>query len=94
MSRSNIITTSSLTRYSYTEINPSVFSLGDIVEIQITFRAIPLKKNKVLVHCTLQALTLLDNNHSSVRLLKYLHFVYKLTVYMTRPQEQPELTNV
>jgi hypothetical protein len=52
--------------YSYRTINPMRFRIGDIVEAQISFIAIPLKNRQYKMLVVLRAITLIDSKPLTV----------------------------
>lgn len=50
----------------YNDAKPVVFGVGDIVEIQASFVAFPLKDGKYKSALTLRSLTLLDGSFTQV----------------------------
>ncbi|KAF9464019.1 hypothetical protein BDZ94DRAFT_1356192, partial [Collybia nuda] len=54
----------SLTRYSPT--NPINFRVGDIVEVQLAFMAVPIKDQRYKMLVSLRGITLLDDSHRNV----------------------------
>ena len=56
-------------RCSAIEFDPAKFRLGDIVEVQLSFIALPVRGEKYRMKSILRSLALLDNTHSEVCLL-------------------------
>jgi hypothetical protein len=52
---------------SVEEVNPQIFRVGDIVEAQVSFIAVPLKDNKYKMIVVLRSVALLDASFSQVR---------------------------
>lgn len=48
-------------------VNPQIFRIGDIVEAQVSFIAVPLKNNKYKMIVVLRSIALLDATFSQVR---------------------------
>lgn len=49
-------------------VNPQIFRVGDIVEAQVSFIAVPLKDNKYKMIVVLRSIALLDASFSQVRM--------------------------
>ncbi|KAF8882598.1 hypothetical protein BD779DRAFT_1444737, partial [Infundibulicybe gibba] len=50
----------------FIKANPQIFRVGDIVEVQVSFIVVPLKKEKYKMAITLQAVAMLDGSFSQV----------------------------
>lgn len=50
-------------------VNPQIFRVGDIVEAQVSFIAVPLKDNKYKMIVVLRSIALLDATFSQVRMV-------------------------
>jgi len=55
--------------HRYESTDPNKFRIGDIVEVQLSFVAVPVKENKFRLILVMRALTLLDCTQCKV--LKY-----------------------
>jgi len=51
------------------EVDPARFRVGDIVEVQITIAAVPIKNNKFKMISQLRCLALLDGTFTDVSIL-------------------------
>ena len=68
---------------SVENVNPQFFRVGDIVEAQVSFIAVPLKDNKYKMIAVLRLIPLLDTTFSKVSLLRtYLYISYPQTSRM------------
>ena len=59
------------------DFDPAKFHLGDIVELQVSFIAYPVR-NKHRMKTVLRSLALLDSSHSEVCLALYIYLVVHL----------------
>jgi hypothetical protein len=57
---------------SMSDFDPAMFRLGDIVELQLSFIAYPVR-DKYRMKSVLRSLALLDNTHSEVHALLFTH---------------------
>ena len=64
---------------------PGGFNAGDVVEMQLSFVAIPNKGNKIKLTSRLLALTLLDNQQSKVRYSVKIRSVLLTCINARRP---------
>jgi len=58
-----------MTTKSVETVNPQIFRVGDIVEAQVSFIAVPLTDNKHKMIIVLRSIALLDTTFSQVRTL-------------------------
>jgi hypothetical protein len=56
-----------ITLHSYRVAKPQIFRIGDIVEVQISFIAVPLKRQNFKMLTVLRSIALLDSSFSEVR---------------------------
>jgi hypothetical protein len=52
--------------YRFCQADPVQFRVGDIVEVQITIAAVPMRNNKFKMICQLRSLALLDGAFTDV----------------------------
>jgi hypothetical protein len=57
----------SLTRTSFQATGPQIFQLGDIVEVQVSFVAIPLRGNKWKISTILRSISLFEGKFTQVK---------------------------
>ncbi len=69
MSTNTICENKDLTPHRFIDILPSKIQIGDIIEVHMTFMAIPQKDGKKKVMVTLRSVTLLDGNLTEVCVL-------------------------
>jgi hypothetical protein len=50
------------------EANPVIFRIGDLVEIQMTASAVPIKHGRYRMILTMRSLAMIDCEYSEVRL--------------------------
>lgn len=65
-------------RKSVETVNPQIFRVGDIVEAQVSFIAVPLKDKKYKMITVLRSIALLDSTFSQVRSLSGIHPSFSL----------------
>ena len=53
-------------QYRYTPVKPIIFGVGDIVEVQASFMAHPLKQGKIKSTMILRGITLIDGTFTQV----------------------------
>ena len=54
-------------QHRYTPVKPVIFGVGDIVEVQASFMAVPLKQGKFKTMMVLRGITLVDGTFTQVR---------------------------
>ena len=58
---------SRLTRYRFEPIKPQLIKNGDIVEMQVSFIAVPTRDNKYRISTVLRSISVFDGHFSQVR---------------------------
>jgi hypothetical protein len=58
---------SKLIRHRFQPIEPQLIKTGDIVELQISFIAVPIQDNKYRISTVLRSVSILDGQFSQVR---------------------------
>lgn len=73
-------------------VNPQIFHVGDIVEAQVSFIAVPLKDNKHKTIVVLRSIVLLDASFSQVRMVVVMatHLLFLLMNAAGSIEEQNE----
>ena len=56
-----------LTRYRFQAIGPQLIQNGDIVELQVSFIAVPVRENKYRISTVLRSISIFDGQFSQVR---------------------------
>lgn len=80
----------------FEEISPAKFRVGDIVQAQLSFIAVPTKRNKHMMRLVLRAISILDSSITNVRyilnelrqLLNKLTESYCTSSYPAAPQQE------
>jgi hypothetical protein len=76
-------------------VDPNKFRIGDIVEVQLSFMAIPVKEGRYRLMLVMRALTLLDCMQSKVldSIILVIHKFRLLITHITgSPSSQVEIT--
>ena len=58
---------SRLTPYRFQAIGPQLIQIGDIVELQVSFIAVPIQDNKYRISTVLRSISLFNGQFSQVR---------------------------
>ena len=56
---------------SYNPINPAIFRIGDIVELQLSFIGWPTRNGKTMMQSVLRAITLLNGQFTQVIMFQF-----------------------
>ena len=80
------MTLTKMTLESVEAMNPQNFHIGDIIEAQISFIAVPLKDNKYKMIAVLRSIVLLDASFTQARTV----IVYTPVILAHEPVGSPE----
>ena len=63
---------SRLKRCRFQAVGPQMIKNGDIVELQVSFIAVPIRDNKYRISTVLRSISIFDGQFSQVGMLRYL----------------------
>ena len=64
----------------YVTVSPSLFHIGDIVEVQLLFVVFPIQEGWCTLRLVLRGITLLDGHFTTVTFILYIYIKYFLTM--------------